>query len=220
MPDIWAVVPVKEFAHAKQRLAARYTPAQRQALAAAMVERVLAALAAAPGLGGIVVVSVEPLVAALAERVGARVVHDGARDGHTGAVAAAARLLTQEGRDGMLTLPGDVPAITSGEVTTLLAAHGPAPAFTIVPAHDGRGSNAILCSPPEAVPLRFGDDSFLPHLDAARAMGIAPIVVRVDGIGMDIDRPEDVDLAIALGLMPAGGGLDVVRLINPCSDEI
>ena len=38
----------------------------------------------------------------------------------------------------------------------------------------------------------FGDDSFLPHLAAARAMGIEPTIVKLPGIGLDIDQPEDV----------------------------
>ena len=77
---------------------------------------------------------------------------------------------------------------------------GAAPAFTIVPAHDDLGSNTIVCSPPDAVPLRFGEDSFYPHLDAARAQGIEPLVVRHPGIGMDIDNP--VDLVTFLKMSP------------------
>ena len=83
------------------------------------------------------------------------------------AVAAAARLLAAEGCPGMLTVPGDIPLVTTAEITQLLAAHRPAPAFTIAPSRDERGSNAIICSPPDAVPLRFGEDSFFPHLRAA-----------------------------------------------------
>ncbi|HTW50742.1 MAG TPA: hypothetical protein VME45_02475, partial [Stellaceae bacterium] len=74
----------------------------------------------------------------------------------------------------------------------LIAAHGPAPSFTIAPAHDDLGSNAILMSPPRAVPLRFGEDSFFPHLAAARALGIEPCVLRLPGIAFDIDNPRDL----------------------------
>ena len=77
---------------------------------------------------------------------------------------------------------------------------GAARAFTIVPAHDDLGSNTIVCSPPDAVPLRFGEDSFFPHLDAARAQGIEPRVVRHPGIGMDIDNP--IDLVTFLRMSP------------------
>ncbi len=192
MADIWAVVPVKGGEGAKQRLAPLLTPAQRRELAAVMAAEVLEALAAVSALAGIVVVTLDERATRLAQRIGARVLTDGARDGHTGAVTAAVRVLASEGRAGMITMPGDIPRITANEVATALAAHRAAPSFTIVPAHDDRGSNAVICSPPDAVPLRFGDDSFFPHLDAARARGIEPTVVRLPGIGMDIDHPEDV----------------------------
>jgi len=190
--DLWAVVPVKERGLAKERLAPVLRPQMRQALALAMLEDVLLALTATPGIPGILVVTVDPEASRLAARYGARLVETGARDGHTGAVATAARLLAAEGRAGMLTLPGDIPLVTPAELAELLAAHPPAPSFTIAPSHDERGSNAIACSPPDAVPLRFGEDSFYPHLRAAEAHGIKPNVLHLPGIALDIDNPEDV----------------------------
>jgi 2-phospho-L-lactate guanylyltransferase len=190
--DIWAVVPVKDTAGAKQRLERALAPELRRRLALAMVEDVLAALAAAPGLQGIAVVTVDPAARALAVRHGARVLTDGAAAGQTGAVNAAARALAREGRGAMLTIPGDVPLITSEEVGRIIGARSRTPDFVIAPAHDERGSNAILCAPPDLVPLRFGDDSFLPHLDAARRAGIEPKILRLPGIGLDIDHPRDL----------------------------
>ena len=188
---IWAVVPVKELDGAKERLALALPPEVRRALALAMLGDVLAALAAAD-LAGTLVVTVDREAGKLARRCGARLVEDGARDGHTGAVAAAARLLAAEGMGGMLAVPGDIPLVTAAEIATLLAAHRPAPAFTIAPSHDEGGSNAVLCSPPDAVPLRFGVDSFFPHLRAAEARGIRPTVVRLPGVALDIDNPADL----------------------------
>jgi len=190
--DIWAVVPVKEMTGAKQRLAGVLTEPQRRALAAAMLEDVLDVLVAVPALAGIVIVTVDPQATRLAQRIGARVFTEAARDGHTAAATTAAHALAREGRGGMITVPGDIPRLTVAEFSQVLAAHRPAPSFTIVPAHDDLGSNAVLCSPPDAVPLRFGEDSFFPHLDAARRCGIEPTVVRLPGIGMDIDHPADL----------------------------
>lgn len=192
MTDVWAVLPVKETTNAKQRLAPRLTPALRAELALAMAEDVLAALAASDDLAGILVVTLDPAAAALARRHGARVVTAGARAGHTGAVHAAAQLLAREGRAAMLAVPGDIPLIAPDEVAAVLAAHRQGEDFVIVPAHDRRGSNAILCAPPLRVPLAFGDDSFLPHLDAARRAGIEPRIMPLPGIGLDIDHPADL----------------------------
>jgi 2-phospho-L-lactate guanylyltransferase len=190
--DLWAVVPAKERALAKERLAPMLRPETRQALALAMLEDVLSALTETSGIAGLLVVTVDPAAARLAASYGARLIEMGARDGHTGAVAAAVRLLAAEGHPGMLTLPGDIPLVTPTEIARLLAAHPAAPSFTIVPSHDERGSNAIACSPPDAVPLRFGENSFYPHIQAAEACGIRPNVLHLPGIALDIDNPEDV----------------------------
>ena len=201
MSGVWAVVPVKELASAKQRLSPYLSPEERRALATVMLEDVLDAMSAVHELAGLLVVTVDPVAASLAGRCGARIVTDAAREGHTGAVAAAARLLARKGEAGMMTMPGDIPRLSSAEIAATLAAHRDAPAFTIVPAHDDLGSNAIVCSPPDVVPLRFGEDSFYPHLDAARNRGIDPLVVRQPGIGMDIDHPGD--LVAFLRMSPA-----------------
>ena len=193
MTKVFACVPVKEFTGAKSRLSALLTPGQRETLAAAMLEDVLAALAGATRLAGIVVNTVDPRAAALAERYGATVVTEGARDGHTGAVNGMARVLAARGEDAaLLTLPGDIPRVTAWEVDAVVSSCLPAPSFTIVPAHDELGSNAVLCAPAGSVTLRFGDDSYFPHLLAARRVGIEPAIVRLPGIGLDIDHPTDL----------------------------
>src|SRR6202030_2077683 len=190
--DVWAVVPVKDTADAKQRLGDAIAPKLRRRLALAMLADVLATLAASPGLAGLLVVTGDEAAATLAARYRARIVAQGARDGQTGAVAAAARLLAREGKGAMLTIPGDVPLVTPDEIAQMIAAHDRTPDFVIAPAHDERGSNAILCAPPAAVPLTFGDDSFLPHLAAARRAGITPKILRLPGVGLDIDHPRDL----------------------------
>ncbi len=192
---IWGVVPVKELDGAKQRLIPTLAPPQRLELAQLMLTEVLEALAATRGLGGVLLVTMDPFATAFAARHGFRVTTHGARDGHTGAVDAGRALLAVEG--GILTMPGDIPAVTPVEIEALLTAHKLGPSFTIAPAHDEKGSNAVVLSPPWAVSLRFGDDSYFPHLDAARAAGIEPTIVSLPGIAMDIDNPEDLGLFMA-----------------------
>jgi len=198
-PIIRAVVPVKDTRQAKQRLAGVLDRAQRQELALTMLEDVLAALARVDELAGILVVTADAAAAAIAARYRAAVMDEGARDGHTGAVAAAVRRLVG---DAVLTVPGDIPLLEPGDVRRLVSAHREAMrrgerAFVIVPARDERGSNAVLCSPAGAVPLRFGEDSFFPHLAVAKARGIEPEVVHLPRIALDIDTPQD--LALFLG---------------------
>ena len=188
----WAILPVKEMAGAKQRLAGVLSPEERMGLMRVMVRDVLAALSAAQGLAGIAIVSLDPWAQALAKEHGARIITHGARGGHTGAVMAAASALQAEGVAAILTLPGDIPALATQEIEALVTAAKASPAFIIAAAHDEQGSNAILMSPPGAVKLRFGEDSYFPHLAAARAAGITPQILHLPGIAMDIDHPADI----------------------------
>lgn len=203
MSGIWAVIPVKELEGAKQRLAGFLSPEERHALAITMMEEVLAALAGSTRLAGVALVTLEARAVAIAKREGWRVIEDGARDGHTGSVDGGRRVLAAEGVAGILTLPIDIPATVPGEIDAALAAHAGSAGFTIVPAHDEQGSNTVIVSPPMAVKLRFGENSYFPHLDAARAAGMEPQVVRQPGIAMDIDHP--VDLAAFLRLPQSHG---------------
>jgi 2-phospho-L-lactate/phosphoenolpyruvate guanylyltransferase len=190
--DIWAVVPVKQLSLAKSRLSPAFSRQVRQELAYAMLADVLTALADVPALAGIIVATLDEDAARLAGGYGAEIFSEAADEGHTKTVMAAAARLARDGRGGMLTMPGDIPAVTAAEIASLLRGHGMAPAFSIVPAHDRRGSNAIVMTPPECVPLAFGNDSFVPHLAAARRLGIAPRIVEAAGIALDIDSPDDI----------------------------
>jgi 2-phospho-L-lactate guanylyltransferase len=209
---IWAVVPIKSFSMAKQRLASVLPSVARRHLAEAMAEDVLAALAASKELDGILVVTADADVARLAARFGARVSARNAEAGHTAAVTGAAHDLAAEGCTTMLTVPGDIPLLAPEDVAALVAAHAPAPAFTIAPSHDEHGSNAILCSPPAAVKLRFGDDSFRPHLAAAEACGITPRVVHLPRVARDVDQPEDLEAL--LRMRPGGRTLEALSAVD------
>jgi 2-phospho-L-lactate guanylyltransferase len=196
MSAIWAVVPVKDTRDAKQRLAGRLPQSHRSALALAMLEDVLEALAATRGLAGIILVTVDRAAREVAERYGAKISEDRATESHTAAVMGAARALATRS-EAMLTIPGDVPLVTSVEIERVIATHRRGHRFVIVPARDELGSNTILAAPADAVPLRFGDNSFFPHLAAARACGIEPAVLPLPGIGLDIDTPEDLGAFLA-----------------------
>jgi 2-phospho-L-lactate guanylyltransferase len=196
-PVVWAVLPVKDLAGAKQRLAPVLSPTERRALFAAMLEDVLGALASSAGLAGILMVTRDGLAQELAARYGARVLVQGENRGHTTASTLGARILAQEGVAGMMQVPADVPLVTPDDIAALLRAHGETPAITLSPSRDERGTNAVLCSPPDVLPLRFGDDSFWPHVQRARSLGIEPQIVRRPGLALDVDAPGDLAAFLA-----------------------
>jgi len=189
---LWAVVPVKLFAHSKRRLMPVLSCDERRTLTGTMLEDVLAALMRAPCLAGVIVVTSERNARTMAQAAGAVVMNDGENTGMNAAVAKGALHLAERGRSGMLAIPADVPWITVADVEAIALAHRAAPSVTLVPASKDGGTNALACSPPLAVPCRFGEDSLHEHRDAARARGITAGLVQLERVGHDIDRPDDL----------------------------
>jgi 2-phospho-L-lactate guanylyltransferase (CobY/MobA/RfbA family) len=74
----------------------------------------------------------------------------------------------------------------------------PAEGSVLVPAADGRGTNAALRRPANLFPLRFGNDSFKPHHAAAQATGKPCVILKFAGIGVDVDNPEDLQRLVSL----------------------
>lgn len=199
-------VPVKDLVNTKQRLIPLLSPAERGDLARAMLEDVLEALGQAR-LGEILVVTRDPAVESLARRHGAATLREESNRGHTEAVAHAQRAALARGSKRFLTIPGDVPCATAGELQALAAALPVGPGVAFVPSLSGFGTNAVLLDPPDTLPLKFGEPSFENHLVAARAAGLRPLVLRLAGIGLDIDAPDDLALLLERGPSTRSAGL-------------
>jgi 2-phospho-L-lactate guanylyltransferase len=189
---LWAVVPAKDLAEAKQRLAGVLTRDERQGLAQAMLEDVLTALSNVAKLAGTIVVTREAAFAATAQSFGARVIADLRHEGPSAAITLAAKELAAEGAAGMLAIPADVPLATAAEISGILAEVEAHPAVTLAPALADMGTNAIALAPSDVIPIQFGKQSFFQHVEAALERGIAPRILRLPGIGLDIDRPADL----------------------------
>jgi 2-phospho-L-lactate guanylyltransferase len=195
---IVAAVPVKDVTNAKQRLMRVLDGPERRELARAMLADVLRALGGA-GLDRVWVVTREPEVAAIARGLGAEPLAEAENRGHSAAVATAQAEATRIGARAFLTIPGDVPCVTSAELRTVVAAPTSAPAAVFVPSRSGLGTNGVLLTPPGAMRLRFGEPSFENHLMAARALELGSTVIRLRGLGLDIDAPEDLVALLAEG---------------------
>ena len=198
-----AVLPVKSFPRAKQRLGAAVGGGDRRELAAAMVRDVLAALTAVPELDGVLVVTAEPLAAAAAGDAGAVVVDDPEEAGQSAATLLGIDAAVARGAERVLLVPGDCPALVPAEVSGLLARDDPAPSVVIVPDRHGSGTNALLLTPPGVIGPSFGAGSFARHAAQARAAGATVKVAALPSLGLDVDTPDD--LAALRAALEQGG---------------
>jgi 2-phospho-L-lactate guanylyltransferase len=184
------LVPVKNFAGAKQRLSSILTPEERCALAQAMCEDVLQALAGWRNRPPVAVVTGDSSARDLAAHFNFEVIADD-NSGETSAIEMATAICVERGAKSTLVLPADIPLLESAELQAI-ADNAPAGGAVLVPDAAGRGTNAAWRSPGDLFPLRFGNDSFLPHLAAAKATGLPCVVLTLPGIARDVDRPEDL----------------------------
>ena len=185
------LVPVKNLSNAKQRLAAVLDQPSRTELAQAMLLDVLETLANWSGRPKVGIVTSDPYALLLAQRFAFTVIQDNANVSETHAIEMATQYCEARAVTETLVIPGDVPLIQASELQTILEA-APDEGSVLVPAGDGRGTNAALRRPANLFPLRFGNDSFKPHFAAAKATGKPCIVLSFPGIAMDVDNPSDL----------------------------
>jgi 2-phospho-L-lactate guanylyltransferase len=198
-----AVLPVKSFGRAKQRLDAAVGQPDRGELAAAMLGDVLAALTVVGGLADLIVVTAEAGAAGAARAAGADVVDDPVEAGQSDAAARGVRAAVARGAQRVLLVPGDCPALDPGEVGRLLARF-PGAGLVIVPDRHGSGTNALLIAPPDAVEPSFGPGSFARHAAQGAAAGVVVRVAQAPSLELDVDTPGDLAaLRTALAALPA-----------------
>jgi 2-phospho-L-lactate/phosphoenolpyruvate guanylyltransferase len=196
----YAILPVKTFANAKQRLDDGLDAVTRRVIAQAMYSDVLVALRRAREVDEILVITADDNAAEIAGGYGASVLIDHER-GHNEAAAVGILAARRANADQVLLVAGDCPLLDPAEIDALIrsarasaATIDRARAATIVPDRHGTGTNALLLSPPDCLKPSFGPDSCARHRANAERDGIAAAVVEVASLGLDIDTPEDLEL--------------------------
>lgn len=186
-----AVIPVKRFKDAKQRLAPGIDASRRRALAAAMLEDVLAGVGEARAIERTIVVTSEPAAQEIAAANAVEVLPDSDNQGHVAAALAGAAKAEAGGASCVVLLPGDCPLLDPRELERLLTGV-PARYVAVVPDRHGTGTNALVLSPPDAIRPAFGEGSRNRHVAAAREAGIPFAVEEVASLALDLDTPADI----------------------------
>ncbi len=189
---MWAIVPLKSPHSAKSRLAKVLSPDERRELFFDLAGLAIEALKATPGIAQVAVVTASDEAAQFAREHGAVVLLQEHDEGTARAFASAIAQLRPLHLGQLLMMAGDLPRVSPRALERVLdaAAHHD---IVIVPDRLGVGTNALLCSPPDAIAPCFGADSFQRHIAAARAAKLSHRALHVDELALDIDLPADLD---------------------------
>ncbi len=187
-----AILPIKSFAEAKQRLREDLAAHDRRALVEAMFADALVALGRVPSLERIVVVSGDRVAQRIAGGYGANVVEDDER-GHNTAAAQGIRAVLEDGIERALLVPGDCPLLSPADLDALLTHPTGERSALIVPDRHGTGTNALLLTPPDVLAPSFGPDSRRRHMADASAAGVPAEVVELDSLALDVDTLDDLE---------------------------
>lgn len=195
LDPVIAVIPVGTLEGAKSRLGAVLDAEERHDLAASLARRTIAAAVATPAIHEVLVITPDDEVRALALDLGARPLrqrssglNDGLREARAEAISA--------GAGAILILPIDLPHITPDAVEAVVASmeRDRHPVVVMVPDRHGRGTNALLVAPPDAIDFCFGGDSRAAHAAAAAEAG-AQVIELGGPLRLDVDTPDDLVLA-------------------------
>ncbi len=208
-----AILPVKSFDDAKQRLSEGVSSAIRRALAEAMFSDVLTALRRSRSIEQIFVISADRQAPMIAAGHGATVLGDSS-SGHSDAAMIGIRRALSEGAERALLVPGDCPLLDADQIDELIAYPVTEPSALIIPDRHGTGTNGLLLTPPGALTPSFGEGSCARHFELALSQGTTPEVVSVQSLALDIDTPDDLDTLRAVFRSTHGGAAYTRGMLN------
>jgi 2-phospho-L-lactate guanylyltransferase len=189
---ITALVPAKALDQAKGRLAELLTEHERRSLSLVMLADVLRALGSARGVDRTFVVSPDHDILRDAERGGADpIAQPSSLSGINEALKHALRVISLEEPTALLVLLADVPAVTGGEIETILGTL-PRDVGAVIAPSRAQGTSALALRPPDAIEFRFGPGSLAQHEREASARGVPLETLKIDSLLHDVDEPEDL----------------------------
>ena len=201
----FALVPVKDPARGKSRLAELLSEAERLALNRELAHRTFGCCAAAFGPERTVVVTAAEAMAAEASARGLIVVREGSGGGLNAALALAARHAISQGAGALVVVPVDLVLLKPEALQSVIASLMDASGCVLVPDRHGAGTNMLGLMPARADLFRFGERSLDKHRRAAAEAGLTVRVQTDPVLALDLDTPEDYRLWRGLGTDSSNG---------------
>ena len=191
---LWAIVPVKPLRRGKSRLAGTLNEDERTELNRALLQHTLETLSEVKEVDGVLVVSRDPNALTIARNHGARTVQEVGQPQLNTALKRATIVAQVYATRGVLVLPADLPLISRDDVLALIKLATQPPVVVIAPDRHGKGTNALLISPPGLIEYDFGENSFQRHCDLVKKAGARLEIANLPSLGLDLNVPEDFEI--------------------------
>lgn len=187
------LIPVKELSTANERLSSVLSQQKRTELAYVMLRDVFSAVKSSKLADKKVIVTLDKKAEKMALKEGFEVIREEKQEGESSSVDQALQVCKMIGAKSVLVIPGDAPLVTAEDLDFILEKEREENSVILVPSHNELGTNAILRKPPDAIPSRFGHDSFRKHKEECEKRNILYDVHKVENVSVDIDEPEDIE---------------------------
>jgi 2-phospho-L-lactate guanylyltransferase len=187
---VFVIIPVKRLDDAKSRLSVLLTDDERKQFCLTMLEDILRTVKSTAGIHQIVVISKAPEVSNITKNFEATYL-DESKNGLNEAVSEAINWCIRKEATSVLILPADIPLVTPTDLDRMLALRGKA-AMVISPSKNGKGTNALLLTPPNVCETFYGPSSFQKHIEEASERKISFCKFKSSRIALDIDTVNDL----------------------------
>jgi 2-phospho-L-lactate guanylyltransferase len=194
----WVVLPFKSVKTANSRLRPILSPTERQEVSLFMIKDVVSVLQSSVNLGGLLIVTHCPIIKAYCENLAATFLEEDGNPQLNSAITKAVQFLDQLGVQKFFTVPGDVPLLSLSELDRLIQCVQESRGITLVPSHDGLGTNSLASSIPIRISPQFGVNSLSVHHQIAKDHDVSVEVLSLRGLGFDIDEPGDLIRLISI----------------------
>lgn len=187
---IGAIIPVKTFSRAKSRLS--LSPEKTEKICRLMLESVLKSVSQSDVIAKTVLVSKDENALEIGKKFGAHGIYDETEQGVNSAVLLADKYFAQEGFEGTMVFPQDIPLMEPQDIRTLYQMRTSERCVLVVPSRKFDGTNALFRTPPSVMETHYDEDSYKIHLNTAEKRDARSAMVLIRRMMLDIDDQSDL----------------------------
>lgn len=185
-----AIVPVKTFSKAKQRL--NLSTEKTEILCKLMLEEVLGTISKSNLIEKTALVTKDENAFAIGKKFGCMEILDEKELGVNNAVALADGYFLNDGFDASIVFPQDIPLMQPDDIQSLFNFKNSQRCALVVPSRKFDGTNALFRTPVNLMKTHYDEDSYKIHLSTAEESSASSALVLIRRIMLDVDEPSDL----------------------------